>query len=335
MLYGFTDFAFFSEKKDAEMKDGILRQLLSDNIGHLRFGLNLYQVPSRYKYGDINFLLPGIRTYHQMGFKIHIYFFFSDDVANASQSSLPEVWKDKTLEELLTLLKADVRMYYELFERENIEIESYTLGNEVDWGICDYRPNVRIDSSKIKGDDDFEWLESNLWNYIGKIINAVSGEIRILDKKAKIVVHSDSIGKKKYTYNLFRSIVDQKVDFDVIALTYNPWTIWDEDLDGFGKISECVDDIKKLSKPIWIVEYSYPRDLITNGELTRMKPENKYGFDSKGQERFNIEFIKFCKTKKIEMLFFWRGEHEKKNGDLFWKTGVLENDRLPLKLSEI
>lgn len=332
MKFGFSDFAYFSDIPEGKSKRDILQHLLDSGIKDLRFGANLIQLPSKNKYGDMNLLKSDLKYYQSLGFRLHIYFFFSDDISNAGRSLCPEAWNGKDLEEISGLLGEDCRQYLDFFKNEGIKIDTYTLGNEVEFGVCGYRLDDRVSSKGYKGDRDFKWLTENLWYANSILLKAVSKAVREKDPGAKIIIHSDSIARYRFTYMLFKAMADAGVDYDVIGLTYCPWTIWDDDLHGFRKISEAVQELKKLNKPIWMLEYCYPKEIIDNGELTDTPPDARYPFNVVGQTAFHVSFIKACEQLGVDMIYFWRGEHRKASGDISWKTGILEDGRIPGEL---
>ncbi|MCL6592239.1 MAG: glycosyl hydrolase 53 family protein, partial [Firmicutes bacterium] len=303
MQFGFSDFAFFTDNYDNNTQQAILKHLLENGIRDLRFGVNLIQMPSKYQYGDITYLKENLKYYQSLGFRLHIYFFFSDEVANAAQSFCPALWRELELEEIAIKLETDCKLYLDFFDQEGLEIQSYTLGNEIEWGICGFRPGERISPAGFHSDEDFDWLVERLWSVNARIIKRAAQVIRSRKPKARIVLHSDSIGKNRFTYMLFKTMVDLRVDFDIIGLTYNPWTIWDNDLNDFKKFRKAVSELQELKLPLWIVEYCYPNNIITNGELTAELPPAKYSFNFEGQTAFHTDFIKLCKQIGVEMIY--------------------------------
>ena len=116
-------------------------------------------------------------------------------------------------------------------------------------------------------------------------------------------------------------------------MTYNPWTLWDEDYDHFAKIERTINKVSTLGKKIWIVEYCYPNQIVTNGELTEVPPQNEYSYTREGQTRFHLDFMEFCKKKNVEFLFFWRAEHEKAE-DISAQPGMFCDGRMDQRIIE-
>lgn len=332
MNFGFTD-VVYTLKKGSARAETIMMYLKSRNIMDLRFGLNLVSVKSRNKYGDINYLLDTFKWLQHQGFRLHLYLFLSDAIANAGAGDCPQEWAGLTLHELAGKLSEDCALCTEIFRDNNIAISSYTVGNESEWGVCGYRLNDRIHAQSCIGDSDFEWLRGNLWQPTALILGKCCKAIKDHSPDSKIVIHSDSIGKQGFTYEYLDFLCKNGVNFDVCGLTYNPWTIWDEDYNNFSKIERTTDMISSLGKPIWIVEYSYPNKPVTNGELTPIAPSTRFPYTHEGQTAFNLSFIDFCEKHRIETLFFWRGEHELPD-DISNETGIFKDGKMNRELEK-
>lgn len=332
MTYGFSDVVYTIGKKGrAEI---LLNYLEKNKILDLRFGLNLVTVGSRNPFGDINSLIKTFACLNRRGFRIHLYLFLSDDISNAGQGSCPEGWKNLSLYELTAKLKNDCTECVNIFKKNGINISSYTVGNESEWGICGFRLNDKISSQGLRDDEDFDWLRNNLWKPTAYILKQCCQAIKESAPDSTVLVHSDSIGKRRFTYEYFKCLFDNGVIFDAIGLTYNPWTVWDEDYDNFKKINRTVEKLKEFKKPIWFVEYCYPNKPVTNGELTDVPPQKKYPYTPAGQTNFHLDFIGFCKKQNVETIFFWRGEHELPE-DISNQTGIFQNGSIDIRLLNV
>lgn len=328
MKFGFTDMVYTISDKNRF--DVILGYLKENNICHIRFGLNLVTVKSKNKFGDVMLQLDMLKKASNMGFKLHIYLFLSDEISNAGTGECLEIWKGLSFEEISLLLANDCKEMIDIFLEHDIPIVSYTVGNETEWGVCGYRIGKRIPDNNYWKDCDYNWLGSNLWLPTAKILEKCCKVIREKDASTKIVIHSDSIGNKDFTYEYF-NYINQYVDYDVIGLTYNPWTIWDEDYDNCNKIKNLLTKIQRFNKLVWIVEYAYPKEIVTNGELTNRKPRPEFSYNKEGQTNFHINCIEIFEQYKVDMLFFWRGEHERIE-DISEKIGIFYDGKITTKL---
>lgn len=329
MKFGFSDVVY--NMMNEEKRKQFLDYLEEINFKDLRFGLNLVSLKSKNIYGDVKYLLNFFELLQKKNFNIHIYLFLSDDIANAGQGSCPGEWRAYSLEELAENLGEDCKRCVDIFRENSITIKSYTIGNESEWGICGYRLNDKVDVEGLSSDEEFDWLRANLWAPTAYLLKACCKVIKEYAPECDIIIHSDSIGKKQFTSEYFRYLEEEKVPFDKIGLTYNPWTIWDEDYHCFEKIERTIKKLKKWDKPIWIVEYCYPNKPVTNGELSDILPDERYTYTRAGQLNFHLDFISFCRKNDIERLFFWRPEHETKD-DLSSELGIFEGGRMDRRL---
>lgn len=332
MKIGFTDVAYTIKKGSQRTKE-LIKYYKENNLIDLRFGMNLVTVPSRNELGDFNQLIETFQYIRDQGFRIHLYLFLSDDVANAGQGDCPKAWEKDSYETVAEKLKNDCVQCVRMLRENGIKIDSYTVGNETEWGICGYRLGDRIDSTEMKTDEDFEWLRENLWKPVGGILKGCCDAIKQEDPDTEIVIHSDSVGKESFTYEYLKCIFECGVNCDAIGLTYNPWTLWDEDYNQFSKIKRTINKVSVFQKPLWFVEYCYPNQLVTNGELTEVPPQSKYPYTREGQTSFHLDFMDLCDEMQIETLFLWRAEHEKED-DISHEVGMFENGKMDKQIMD-
>ena len=311
--------------------DVLLSYLDKSGIKEVRFGINLVTIKSLNKYGDLSKIIPILKKVQDNDFKIHLYLFLSDDIANAGQGKCPKLWRNRTIHSLRTALADDCSKCVDLLEKNEIIIDSYTVGNESEWGICGFRFYEKISNAGMKGDQDFAFLRNELWYINAHLIKACCEVLYEKSSNSKVIIHSNSIGIKNFTYEYLTFMADAGVPFDLIGLTYCPWTKWDDDYHNFTKLRDAITKLKKLRKPIWIVEYSYPRNIIENGELTVTSPSDEYYYNDYGQTNFHLDFLDKCKNMGIDAVFFWRGEHEYKT-DFSYKTGIMKDGEIDKRL---
>lgn len=332
MFFGFSDSIYKINHSASEARQ-IIEILQKNNIKDIRYGLNISSLQCYNPFGDINFLLPTFKMASGLGMNIHIYLFLSDDIANAGQGRCPKKWEKYSLNDISSLIADDCRNIIRLFDDNDINISSYTIGNESEWGVCGFRINDRVSPNPNGSDnsDDFEWLRNHLWRPTMIIIKESAETIKTLKPDCDICIHSDSVTKNKFTYEFFKYMCEN-IEFDKIALSYNPWTIWDKD-HHLCKLERTLNDLLKLNKPISFVEYSYPWKVAQLEEFNNIVTDERYDYSICGQSNFHVDFIEFCKNKGIDSIFFWRGEHERET-DISDFVGIIHNGDIDGKLKE-
>jgi hypothetical protein len=325
--FGISDFGYSLDLNDMQLEEKI-EKIINAGMADLRFSVNLCSLPSKYKIGDVFRLFKGIERLKRFSLNYHFYLFLSDELAAAHACKVPKEWEHMSEFDLLETVASDVNIFCSMLNSSGINVRSITIGNESEWGLLDFRPNRKIDAKDFKSNTDFEWLEKNIWSMNIKIINKISSVIRLRLPDTLIVVHSDSIGRKDFTSRYFKYLEKNNADFDIIGLTYNPWSIWDCDLDGFSKIKEVLSNLNR-NKSIWFVEYAYISGIIPN-ETTDCKPIIPFSYH--GVVLFHELFLEFCSANKIDMVFFWRGDHdcaypvyETSQAGLFYNGSLIDN----------
>jgi arabinogalactan endo-1,4-beta-galactosidase len=245
------------------------------------------------------------------GMKLNLVFFLSDEAAHAGVQNAPPEWENLTVEETAIVLEDYCYQTTEYFKEKGFHIEIYDIGNEIEWGILNFRPDERIyRPPNVDKTTDMEYMKNNIWNIEAIMLKGAIKGVRQADPNSKIVLHIDSLGinpENLVVRNFFKTMIEEGVDFDYAGLSY-PYVFYWQDYQWprpyfkSSEIQETIDYLASLGVGIVFSEFNYPN---TSENITAT-PDNGYPFTSEGQAEWVRDFLSFCTTnEKIIGIFYW------------------------------
>jgi arabinogalactan endo-1,4-beta-galactosidase len=211
-------------------------------------------------------------------------FHYSDTWADPGKQSLPEAWKNLTINDLGDSVFAYTQKVVQAFKNQNTLPQMIQIGNETNSGML-------WNLGKVGGE-----FESNWPNYAFLIKKAIAG-IKSIDTENKIKVMLHFAGYQGADW-FFQNIQNQGVNYDIMGLSYYPnW---------HGKSltelkTNLNDLIRKFDHPILIVETAYPWTLDYNdftnnfvGLAEQLMPG--YPASPQGQKQFLSDLKKTIST---------------------------------------
>ncbi len=245
-----------------------------------------------------------LREAQEKGFRKNLFLFLSPEAASGAEQPAPKEWKGLTVEETCEKLREycyDITQYY---VDKGLTIDLYDLGNEIERGILEFRPDERIERPEgLDIRNDIDWMRENVWNIEAQLLTAAVEGVRAADPDAKINLHGSCFGlgvDNKLLRGFYQAMVDYGVPFDVIGVSYYWNLIHEGDIsvgqpqpayyttDEFASFLDfCVNT---LGKKFIFSEYVYPSmklDSITYG------PDIGYPYDPAGQAAWMRDFLKY------------------------------------------
>lgn len=236
-------------------------------------------------------------------------------------SEYPEIkatkpWEQLTIDEMTALL----RQYGELVAKElmatGAEINVWDIGNEVDFGIAGiaiqpflhgiesemgldwYRapdavnPEIGKQSatslSKMGNEGLIKWLETNLWPYQAKLMNAVREGILKADTHAKFSTHIALSTNTDFAVAFYKAMLENGFKLDIAGLSFYPSSSAEPKnrLEAFKNTVKTINSDTGL--PVFIAEYAYPaypEGYIAVGPYLNWNNKvGNYGTNIEGQE---------------------------------------------------
>jgi arabinogalactan endo-1,4-beta-galactosidase len=187
----------------------------------------------------------------KLGLKVLVDFHYSDFWADPAKQYAPYAWKDMKLPELEKALYTYTGTTLKAMRAADAMPDMVQIGNEIDNGFI--WPVGKIfkssDSEVIGGEDAFVAL-----------LKEAAAAVRANDpnktspvKRIKVMIHAANGGDNEHFRKVFDPIVQSKVDFDVIGISFYPY--W------HGKVGDLAGNMADLAqrygKEMIVAETSY------------------------------------------------------------------------------
>lgn len=248
----------------------------------------------------------------RVGMRLHLFFFLSDTAAHAGQQNPPAAW---TTADVLQTCRALEQYCFETADRlreRGLHIEVYEVGNEIEKGLCGFRPDERVPRpAQVDQLRDVKWMRHHIWVPEALMLTAAIRGIKRADSRGKIALHIASRPSPEdlWVVGFFEAMVEAGVPFDYAGLSFYPWIgypsappkeNWRADLDAW------VTAIGRLGKPVIICEYSYPHHPVEPEPGTIVKALPGYPFSPDGQATWVRDFLRWCDSNpKVAGSFYF------------------------------
>lgn len=242
---------------------------------------------------DLDYTLALAKKAKLFGFKILLNFHYSDTWADPGHQTLPKEWENLNLNTLADSVYNYTKKVVETMTNAHIQPDMVQVGNEINNGMM--WPHGKL------------WIENDIADWTGLTLLLKAGIEGVKDAEPSvdipILIHAATGGSKVASYNFFRNMVDQKVDFDVIGLSYYPW--WHGTFDQLEETLYFLS--QKFNNDISVVETAYysnnwypePDEWVLN---VRPFPPTEHG-----QFAFMTELEKRLKKyPKVKTVFYWK-----------------------------
>jgi arabinogalactan endo-1,4-beta-galactosidase len=186
------------------------------------------------------------------------------------------------------------------------------VGNEIMYGLCD----VKVHPYENSGDD---------WDgYLSLLSNGCKA-VREVCPEAKIVIHTDRPTNTAYNKFYYQKLVDAKIDFDVIGLSYYPfwhgWLTAHTDKYNYG-LSNALDQLATdfPDKKVQIVETAYNFQYWPTSGVN-YDTRDTWTCSADGQYGFVKDLIDaLAKHDNVDGLFYWCPEEAGNGDNVNWDT---------------
>jgi len=238
-------------------------------------------------------------------------------------SEYPEIivskpWEQMTVDEMVPIVEKYAAIVAEELIATGVKINVWDIGNEVNFGIAGVAvqplPNA-IDNEmganwyrapdgvnpEIGKQDVYSfltmdtcllvhWMESNLWPFQAKLMNAVREGILTVDRDAKFSTHVTYAENTMFTTAFFKAMVKNGFNLDIAGVSYYPSSLVNPKgrLTDFKSTVSCL--YHEMGLPVFIAEYAYPNysdGAVLGGPYKDWNSKvGNYEMDIDGQEAF-------------------------------------------------
>lgn len=231
-----------------------------------------------------------------VGMKLYVQLLLSDQVAFYGLQRAPAAWAGKSVAETAQLLRADTAQQAAYLKSQGLDVEVFSLGNEIDIGILDFLPGSRIPLVPGVSAIDVNYLRTAVWPTEATLLKAAAEGVRSVYPNARIVLHPAGLPFAGPSYIVakafFRFMKEQGVPFDIAGISHPyasyPWRLNEYSADCWmQRIQELSDYNADLGKKTMIAEASSPRLAGSYSE-----PLAEFGYSDAGQAAFVREHLR-------------------------------------------
>jgi len=191
---------------------------------------------------------------HEQGLKISLDFHYSDWWADPGKQTKPAAWKSLPFDQLVNATHDYTKEVVDAMIAQGTPPIMVQIGNEIPSGML-------WPDGKITGDDPKQWHKlAQLLNAGIQGVHEAAGKLPI-----QTMIHLDRGGDNKGATWWFDHIQKEKVNFDLIGLSYYPF--WHGNLQAMTANVNAL--AKRYGKDIYIVETAYPwvMDIRSKGSV--------------------------------------------------------------------
>jgi len=253
-----------------------------------------------------------LRQANQIGFKTDLFFFLSDTAAHAGIQDAPKDWQGMDAEETAQRLREYCRETTKYYLDQNISIDLYEIGNEIQMGVLNFRPGERIAADNVDIIHDLDYMKREVWSVEADLLKAAIEGVKSADPRAGIVLHTAGLGISKdnaFLREFYNTMIESGVAFDFIGLSYPYGNINVEDpTRPYFHSAEFVKAMvyfRSLGKDVLFSEFAYPNAPSD----TAAPPDEGYPYSPEGQAAWIGDFVSVCAEQKVSGAFYFYPEY--------------------------
>jgi arabinogalactan endo-1,4-beta-galactosidase len=246
------------------------------------------------------------RRARQAGLKPYLVLFLSDDWADFVKQPVPAVWKDLPLDRKAAAAQAYAERVVRHMAQAGIEIDTFAIGNEIDFGIC--------------GEFEEEWprrvsleyMRSRIWPRMVPILKAAQAGVLKAQPNAKFVIHLTQWNNLEYCIPFWQALLAADVRVDLPGLSYFPTSSKNAPERSFDFLRAQVAKITEaLRKPVLICETGYPSTADFAGQFAEWKnAADGYPLTEEGQARWIADLLAVVRRdpRLFAGVYYWSPE---------------------------
>ncbi|HEY0989300.1 MAG TPA: glycosyl hydrolase 53 family protein [Kofleriaceae bacterium] len=202
-------------------------------------------------YSNLSSVLAMAQRAHAAGMQLLLDFHYSDFWADPGKQNTPAAWQQQDLATLATTVRTYTHDVLAALAAQGTPAAMVQIGNEIRTGML--WPLGWADAWSGDG-----------WANLGTLLRAAAaGVADSPEPTPRIVIHFDQGGDNAFSRKFFDRVVEQRVPFDVIGLSYYPF--W------HGTITQLRTNLADLTaryqKQVMIVETQYGWTLANGDSL--------------------------------------------------------------------
>lgn len=242
------------------------------------------------------------------GYRLNLFFFYSDQAAHAGQQFSPPEWAGLSPEVLSDTLYAYTKRTIRYLRGRGIEIDYYDLGNEITFGMLEFRPGERIPVPQDRDFWDLDFWREDVWSTTVTMLHGAARAVREEAPDAKIVIHGVyGEGHPEWEPAFLEYLVESGLDFDVYGTSWYPVDLFTPGAPpkNDDTLADLVDLGASLGKRVVITEVAYPSADVGFGQ-----PVPGYPLTEEGQRAYVRDFLdRFTGHPNVEGILYFYPEY--------------------------
>jgi arabinogalactan endo-1,4-beta-galactosidase len=195
---------------------------------------------------DLPAVLAMAKRVKATGAKLIVDLHYADTWADPAHQQKPKAWAGLHGDELERKVESYTADVMQKLKANGTPPDFVQIGNETTDGLL-------FPDGKLSGDDKAD--DGKRWTAVGRLLSAGSRGVRSVFPKdqTRVIIHISSGGKAGVPTWYFDHIAEQKVDFDVIGLSFYP--MWGDSMD---ELKKNLAGLTKHGKQLMIMETAEP-----------------------------------------------------------------------------
>jgi arabinogalactan endo-1,4-beta-galactosidase len=247
------------------------------------------------------------------GAKLLLDIHYSDTWADPAHQHKPAAWAALDFEQLKDKVHTYTAEVLKDLADNNASPDMVQVGNEIGAGLLWPEGKIPADSAPNAAAQ---------WQRIGDLFNAGASAVRAAstpEHPIQVVLHIHNGGKPGMAKWFFSHLMANKVDFDIIALSFYP--AWGDTLPA---LKDNLRDLEQYNKPVLLAETSYPwRDMPDLD--AKYKPAMTWPMTQQGQSIFLRDLTAFLRALPNHQglgYIWWYPEAIPTKGLGIWRNGA-------------
>ena len=251
------------------------------------------------------------------GLRPSLAIFLSEGWADLVKQPAPAAWRGLPFEQKLAAVQAYSEQVVRHFAAAGLDIDTYEIGNEIDFGICgEFEPEWPHRVS-------LEYMRRKVWPRVAEVIKSAEAGVRRARPDAKFILHLAQWNNSAYCMAFWEAMLAAGVQLDFPGLSYYPSAVEDAEQRSFHYLREQVDTIfAALHKPVVICESGYPAAAQFPGQFAAWNhPAEGYQLTPGGQAKWVVDYVALVRgDEHFARAFYWSPEWY---GDGLWDAFAL------------
>lgn len=251
------------------------------------------------------------------GLDFMLDFHYSDTWADPAKQSIPSAWMGDTSNGALqNTIYAYTKQCLEALSSSGAKPDFVQIGNEVSYGML-WRSN---------GDRCYSNSTVSTWRRFTDLLSSAAKAVRETTPDAKIIIHIERSGDADACVRFFNTMKSNKVDYDVIGLSYYPF--WHNGLSSLGSTLNKLEQ-NFPDKPVQIVETAYYYQYFPANDASFTNTTSVWKATPAGQQAFVEDLCaELAKHDNVTGLYYWFPEENGSGGAKWEASKVVLNSWL-------